>query len=365
MSLGTSTQAAPARPRGAIEVRWEAPPGCPDEQAVRAAVERHVGHPLAQIRDRKLSIIATAHPAETHWSLTVFTVTPEGTQERSLRYAHGCAPLAAAAAVLIAMTIDPQVLGRLDPRALELLTEVEEAAAAPPPESESQPEPALAPAQTTSEVAAVLAPPPSPPAPPQTPPAPLQPPAPQSSPRKLDPRGVVRLSGSLGHGDIPSVGGGLAGALGLRLGRWFQAELTGGGWFLRSVKLDLPNSAGATFNLWNVGLRGGAVLPLGRRLEIPLLLGVEAGQIRVRGVQLIRASDTRTPWAAVTLSTGLAFVPLPALAVVLGLDGFIAVTRPRFVVENVGEIFRPRALGLRVSLGIELRFGGKGRRRSP
>lgn len=357
--------AALARPRGAIEVRWEAPPGCPDEQAVRAAVERHVGRPLAQIRDRKLSIIATAHRAEAHWSLTVFTVTPEGTLERSLRYVHGCAPLAAAAAVLIAMTIDPQVLGRLDPHALELLTEVEEAAA-PPPVPEPPPEAALAPAQATSDVAVDPAPLLSTPVRPQTPPArPQTPPPPPSSPRNLDPRGGARLSGSLGYGDIPSVGGGLAGALGLRLGRWFRTELTGGGWFLRSVKLDLPNSAGATFNLWNVGLRAGAALPLGRHLEIPLLLGVEAGQIRVRGVQLIRAGDTRTPWAAVTLSTGLALVPLPALAVVLGLDGFIPVTRPRFVVENVGEIFRPRALGLRVSLGIELRFDGRGRRRSP
>ena len=122
-ALGASGAAGPALagPGDPIEVRWEAPPTCPSEASVRARIERHIGRGLTEIRDRRLSIIATAHPDGTRWSLTIFTVTTDGTQERTLKYDRGCGLLAEAAAVLIAMTIDPQVLGRLDAATLELV----------------------------------------------------------------------------------------------------------------------------------------------------------------------------------------------------------------------------------------------------
>jgi hypothetical protein len=189
---------------------------------------------------------------------------------------------------------------------------------------------------------------------PVEPPAPSAPPAPSPRPH-ANPRGAVRLAGSLGWGDLPSAGGGLGLTLALRLGR-FQAEFTGGGWFLRSVNLTLPDSSGAVFNLWNLGMRAGYVVPAGRRLEVPLQLGLEAGQIHVRGVRLVGPGDARTPWFAVVVSPGLAIVPREFVAVVLGLDLLIPVTRPRFVVENAGEIFRPQPVGLRGTLGLEFRF---------
>lgn len=351
LSLG----AAPARPaRDKIELRWHAPPACPDEASIRAAIERHVGRPLSEIRDRRLSIIATAHPTDTYWSLTIYTVDAEGTQERSLRYNHGCSLLADAAAVLIAMTIDPQVLGRLDPATLELITgEADQ----PPNAPSSEPEPAPPPADVAAPKSSA-SPPPDPPASaaralrPEMPTAP----SPSSPPRRrLEPRGAVRLAGSLGWGDLPSTGGGLDLALAVRVGR-FQAELAGASWFLRSVKLNLPGSSGAVFDLWRLALRGGYVVPAGRRLEVPLLVGIETGQIHVRGVQLVDASNTRTPWLAVALSPALAILPHPSFAVVLGLEVVVPVTRPRFVVENAGEIFRPRSAGLRAFLGLEFRF---------
>ncbi|MCY0992098.1 hypothetical protein OV203_33475 [Nannocystis sp. ILAH1] len=345
LSLG----APPARSgRDAIDVRWHAPPTCPDEASVRAAIERYVRRPLSEIRDRRLSIIATAHPAESHWSLTIYTVTAEGTQERSIRYAHGCSPLADAAAVLIAMTIDPQVLGRLDAAALELVTSGPDAA--PPAEQPiSAPKPPPAPPEPPAER------PPDPPV--AAPVAPAQPSAPSAPPprRRLTPRAAVRLAGSLGWGDLPSVGGGLGLALALRLGR-FQTELAAGGWFLRSVKLALPGASGAVFDLWNLSVRAGYVVPAGRRLEVPLLLGLEAGQLHVRGVRLVGPDEARTPWFAVVLSPGLAIIPREFIAIVLGLDVLVPVTRPRFVVEDASEIFRPQPIGLRGSLGLEFRF---------
>jgi len=156
-------------------------------------------------------------------------------------------------------------------------------------------------------------------------------------------------------GDLPSAGGGLNLGLALRLGR-FQAELVGGTWFLRSIQLDIPGSGGAVFDLWTLGLRGGYIVRAGRRFEVPLLLGLEAGQIHVRGVQLANANNTRTPWVAVALSPTLAFVPRPFLAVVVGVDVLVPITRPRFLVDNDAEIFRPQPVGLRTSLGLEFRF---------
>lgn len=346
--------AAPVRPtKNAIEVRWHAPPTCPDEASVRAAIERLVGRRLAEIRDRRLSLIATVIPAGTDWSLTIYTVTADGTQERTLRYSHGCALLADAAAVLIAMTIDPQVLGRLDAATLKLVTEAPEASpgAAPTPPSLAPTPTAESPSPTPAPVAPVTStPPPVAPTPPPITSAPATPPRPRS-----EPRGAVRLASSLGWGDLPSIGGGLGLALALRLGR-FQAELGGGGWFLRSVKLNLPGSSGAIFDLWSLSARAGYVVRAGRRLEVPLLLGLEAGQIHVRGVRLVDAGSDRTPWVAVLVSPGLSIAVHKFVAVVIGLDLIVPATRPRFVVDNVGEIFRPSPIGLRGSLGLEVRF---------
>lgn len=349
LAAALSFGVAPTRtaPQVAIQVRWEAPPTCPDEATVLAAVEGHIGRPLSEFRDRRLSIIATAHAADSHWSLTIFTVSPEGTQERSLRY-HGCSLLAEAAALLIAMTIDPQVLGRLDPDALELLTRSEDL---PPSEDPSPvPEPAPAPVPEPPPSKAPTAPPNSEPAPPGVPAERAPPPR-----RRLNPRGGVRAAGSLGYGDLPSAGGGLNLGLVLRIGR-FQAELVGSGWFLRSITLNLAGSAGAVFDLWTLALRGGYVVRAGRQFEVPLLLGLEAGQIHVRGVQLANANNARTPWVAIALAPGLAFVPRPFIAVVLGLELFVPVTRPYFRVDSGAEIFRPQPAGFRTSLGLEFRF---------
>lgn len=344
LSLG----AAPAR--DVIEVRWRAPPSCPDEASVRAGVERYVGRPLAEIRGRRLSIIATAHPAESYWSMTIYTVTAEGTQERSIRYAHGCSPLADAAAVLIAMTIDPQVLGRLDAAALELVTrEADVPAVVEPRAPEPEPTPAPRPEPPADR-------PPDPPVAAPVAPAPTFNPPVAAPPRpRARPRGAARVGGSLGWGDLPSTGGGLGLALALRLGR-FQAELTGGGWFLRSVSLDLAGSSGAKFDLWTLGLRAGYIVPVGRRLEVPLQLGLEAGQIHVRGVRLVGPGDARTPWLAIVFSPGLTVILRDFVAVVLGLELLVPATRPRFVVENAGELFRPAPIGLRGALGLEFRF---------
>lgn len=361
LCLGATERSPSPRGSEGIEFRWEAPPACPNEVSVRTAIERHVGRPLAEIRDRRLSIIATAHNDESRWSLTIFTVSPDGTRERSLRHSQ-CILLADAAAVLVALTIDPQVLSRLDPAALELLAGSQIPAAEPT----SAPSPAPVATQTSSPPSTeepipvqTLEPAPAPAQPPAPAPAtsPAAPSPPPRSPtqRRLDPRGAARLASSLGFGDLPSVGGGLGLALALRLRR-FQVELTGGTWFLRSIRLDLPGSSGAVFDLWTVALRGGYVVPAGKWFEVPLLLGAEAGQIHVRGVELVGAADTRTPWLAFALAPGLTFVPRPAVAVVLGIDLLVPATRPRFVVEDVGEIFRSQPVAIRAALGVEIRF---------
>lgn len=371
LSLGT---AARAEPGGAgIEVRWQAPEECPGEPEVRAAVERHVGRPLAAMGDGRLAIVARVQRVEAGWALTVSAVTRTGTQERSLRYAHGCARLAEAAAVLIAMTIDPAVLGRMDPAALELLARAETATPEPAPEPPTSvpvaPEPVsvegsgaaeepVIPVEARREGAA------------EEPvilvegrreATPVRVSAgPAKARRARAIGGAARASASLGYGDLPAVGGGVTGALALRVGR-FQAEAGGGGWFMREREVE--GAGTARFELWMVSLRAGAVLALPRRFEIPLLLGAEAGQIRVRGVQLAGA---RTPWVALSLGTGVAFVPRPRVAIVLGIEGLVPLTRPRFVVEGAGEIFRPQALAVRVGLGFEVRFGGETRgRKSP
>ena len=105
-----------------VELRWDAPQGCPTEAEVRAGVEALLGEPLTRPRARRMTVIATVQARAPGWSLRIFTITGEGTRERALRYEHECGVLTRAAMVLIATVVDPEVLGRLDPESLALAT---------------------------------------------------------------------------------------------------------------------------------------------------------------------------------------------------------------------------------------------------
>ncbi|MCY1061209.1 hypothetical protein [Nannocystis sp. SCPEA4] len=357
--LASTAVAAPSPPpaRG-VELRWDAPSTCPDEAALRRQVEDILGAPLDAPRPRPLSIVAVIRDDAGTRSLRIFTVTAEGLRERALRYDRDCALLTRAAAVLIAITIDPTSIGRVDPEVLAFLDRPPDPAAATAPEpvtaSTTAPEAPLEPAAVEPPPVAPVADPPSSPPPPEPPGTVEAPPEPAQMRPRWRPRGAARVTGGLGFGDLPAAGGGLGGAAALVF-RHLRLELTAELWPLRQARIAGTDS-GADFMLWTVGPRVCGVVHPHRLVELPLCAGVEAGRVRVANVRLENGRDNRIRWFAVVLAPSLAVVPLRRLAVWFSPELIVPTTRPTFVVEDRGPLHRPGPVALRFMLGVELRF---------
>lgn len=75
---------ASAAPPSVVELRWDAPAGCPAEAEVIAELEALLGGPLAQRRGEPLTAIARVRqePGGT-WDLRLWTVGEAGTLQRS------------------------------------------------------------------------------------------------------------------------------------------------------------------------------------------------------------------------------------------------------------------------------------------
>jgi len=354
-TLAVTATAAPSHsPARGIELRWDAPPACPDEPALRRQIEDILGAPLDAPRPRPLSIVAVVRDDTGTRSLRIFTVTVEGLRERALRYDRDCALLTRAAAVLIAITIDPTSIGRIDPEMLAFLDRPPDPAA-PGPVTTDRPTPAP---EVTPEPAAAAPPPVAPAADPPSSPLPLESPAPvEPEPKaraRWRPRGAARVAGGLGFGDLPAAGGGLGAAAALVF-RHLRLELTAELWPVRQARIAATDS-GADFLLWTVGPRVCGVVHPHRLVELPLCAGVEAGQVRVANVRLQNGRDNRVGWFAVVLAPSLAVVPLRRLAVWFSPELIVPTTRPTFVVEDRGALHRPGPVAVRFMLGVELRF---------
>jgi hypothetical protein len=107
---------------------------------------------------------------------------------------------------------------------------------------------------------------------------------------------------------------------------------------------------------WWIDLRGCGV-PARRRLEVPLCLAVEAGALEGRGTGATQAQQhARRPWVALLAGPAVSFVPTPRLALMAGVDLVVPLWRAVFLIGDE-RVHRPLPAGVRVSAGIEVRFG--------
>lgn len=336
--------ASPASEGRPVELRWDAPQRCPDEAALRGQVDEILGGSLGLPRPRPLSVIAVVRDQGDTLSLRVFTVGEAGMRERALRYDRDCELLTRAAAVVIAITIDPASIGRLSREALTLL-EPNPPAPEPPPEPEPTPEASPEP----PPAAPVVTPLPSPE--PRTPP-----PAPADPPRaKWRPNGSLRALGGIGVGELPGVGGGVTAAAALVF-RHLRIELAASVWPARRLRINGTGSeTGGDFLMWSLGPRLCGVLHPQRLLEVPLCAGVEVGQVHVQGVGLEDSRSARVTWIAGVVAPALVVVPLRRLGLWLAPELLIP-TRANYSITGIGSIFSAQPVAGRVMAGIELRF---------
>ena len=330
-----AASAGTAAPRPAVEFRWDAPASCPDEAAVVAQLEALLGGPLADRRGDRLTAIARVRQEPGgQWDLRLWTVSDEGTLQRSLRHDR-CDMLARAGVLIAAMAIDPLAQERM-------LDGVEVGAVAaraePVVNDEPPPEPVPVP---VAEVKPVVKP---------VPVIVQAPPLPRA--RAL--RGALRLSGGVAFGDLPGAGVTLRLTPALVWTR-VRLELEAAYGPVRRARFDDRPEVGADLQLAAAALRA---CPLFRRgkLELAVCAGLEVGAMYGRGVGFALEADGRLLWAALHLMPALFVVLHPRAALFFAVEGQVALARPRFVVEGFGPVYRALPGGVRGLLGVEVRF---------
>jgi hypothetical protein len=322
-----------ADPTAALELSWQAPQGCPDALAVRERVATLLA-----------SVDARGTPRSLRVGVTITTQAREGVRLR-LEIAQGesvdarelvgadCREVTEAAALIVAMTLEPSVLDTLG-------ASEPEPATVPEPEPAAE-EPSREPSADPIEPTVV------------TPPA--RAPSPASEPARSLPIGVgAEVEGGVGFGPLPRASGVLAAAVGVR-GRWFRVDATGAYWTPRRSEAREP---GVRAQVWSVGARACGV-PRAGRVEVPLCAGVVAGLMHARGLGSdLEAQRVSSPWAAVIASATAVVRVLPWLGVRVGAEGHVAFARPAFHTDpSRTQVHRAGLGGVALRAGLEVKFG--------
>lgn len=334
LALATSPASAP------VDLRWDAPAGCPDQ----AALERQVaallaGHPAPADGGPRLAFRVERRGDQ--WLLHGEITGPRGGQ-RELG-ATSCAELVEAAALITAIAVDPSFA---DPTVVP----------APPPTPAS-------PAITGAEPPATLpgAPPIAtrePPAiVPRAPPATTvrDPPARPSTRPGSRPGALLGVAGGLGLGALPAPAGLLRISLGLRGRAWsvaLQPEL----WLPRDGLVAGAPEVGGRFWLAAVGVRGCGILRAGR-LEFPLCAAISVGAMSGRGIGELTAPRRQiSPWVAASAGPGLRVPLTRRLGFTVAADLLVVLARPRFEVPGRGRACCDDPVGGQFTAGLDLRL---------
>lgn len=334
----TTPQREASAPHESIRFRWQAPANCPEEPAVRAAIEQRLGGPLADRSAPRITIIVDVRQQPDHqYGVRVWTVDDDGLHQRQLTDAD-CQSIAEAAALVAAMAIDVRIQEQANEdsdaaRVARKLRDVEEVSLPPP--SLASPPSLVEPAKPPSSPAETKAPGP-----------------------RMKLRGAVRLEGGVIYGDLRVPGALVRLTPALMLPRWrVELQLSYG----PPRKLDLANSEHAKLQFVVGGVRACPLLRA-KQFEFPLCLGIEAGAMLsgdpMRGV-------TRVPYAALQFAGGLAVEVHHRVALVFGLEGAVLLKKPAvYHLLKTVESMDPEALdpvpvgrlAVRGLAGIEFRF---------
>ncbi len=251
-----------------------------------------------------------------------------------------CLAVANAAALIVALTFDPEALARR--------TET----VPPPPVPPVPPAPRAPPA-------AVLPEPAVPPAPPPPLPAPLLVPPPRAAivASVVDharPGFAVGVLGAASAGALPGVGGGVGGRAGVLAGG-FRAEVSATYWLPRTATLAGRPTAGGDFHL--VAGDGSACYAVLRApVELAPCAGLEVGKMTGTGFGVRSNGSGSALWIA-PLAGAAAGLPIgQRFAARLDLAVLVPALRPPFVLASAGTVYTAGAVAGRATIGLELRF---------
>jgi hypothetical protein len=308
---GPSAEPTPA---AGVELTWSAPEGCPPVEDVRARLDallgdREAGAPFVRLE-------ATVSRKDGTFALQMRTETASGTNTHALS-SPDCQALADGAALVAAVAADPLAVDR----SLEA--------------SQSE-EPELPPDEVTVT---------------RTPP---------DDDADGRPRGRLRLArfalradGLLEYGMLPKLGLGPVITAGL-IGPQWRVELGAIVLVPRPVFTDDTNTAGAAIGAWSLRARGCGV-PVVSIVEFPVCAGFEGGQMTARPLGNVTDNrDDRRGFGLFSFGGGFGISPRPFIALLAGVDGIVALSRPRFDVAGM-LLHQPGRIGVRATVGLELR----------
>lgn len=326
--VGLSTQPAVPSATG-FELQWDAPEACPGADDFSAALADLLGDPAALERT-SVHVQVRIEPQTDAWALHLQI----GEGSRDL-VAPSCDELAATAAFLVAIAIDPRVLGRAPPTTVPRRAPPEPASTSepiptPPPVLDDRPQTKVG--ATTPDV--------SPP-----------PPEPRARPIAI----AGRVAAGIGLGPSPRTTGAFAASVGV-VGRWFRAEIEGQYWIPRRRISPNNRDVAVIAQLWTIGARGCGVLARGR-LEIPLCAVAQAGLIHARGDGDLLSRRASTPWVGIGGGVMAIGWLRERIGIGAGLDVLGSVVAGGFRSEPSGDVDRVGPLALTAVLGVYWRTG--------
>jgi hypothetical protein len=295
-----------------LQIDWDAPAGCPDAAEVRARIDEFA-EPGGARRSGAI-VQGEVREDEGRWALTLMLDIPEGRARRTLD-GDNCEVVTDAAALIVAVMLDPQTV-------LEDLVRE--------PEAEPALEEAPAPKPT-----------------PKTTPRPTQ-------PRERKVRGIIGIAGTGTFEALPRFGGGLLATAGID-SRYVRAEAVTTYDAPQLRLIDQEARAGAVFDVWTVGARGCGVARV-RTLVFPVCAGVELGSLRARGEGLDIGRRVSLLHARATVGGGLSWSATRWLELRAEVAGLITLSPWRVVIDDLGEVHRSRPVGVRAALGFAAVF---------
>ncbi len=358
--VGLAFVPAPASAGAEPAVRWTAPAACPDEAAMVESVESYVGRALGP---EPIAARGEVTRDNEGFSLELRIVGAQGESETRTFADADCRVLFDAAALMIAVAIDPETAlavvdppspsspedgSQGDPRSVEPED-------VPPQPSEPQPaEPEASepgPTEPESSEPGLREPAEAPPGapPPSCKPGPAEKGA-TARPHCI----AVAARGSMQWGPLPRLGFGVGADAALL---WSRMRLELGGTFFaaRPARLPAQPELGGDIRLAVGHARGCARLGIGA-FEFPLCGGVEAGALRGIGVGIDQPRRDRVLWLAALADGGAAWSPVRRFALRTRVGAVVPLVRQRFAVGGLGPIHTPAPVGVRVALTAELRL---------
>lgn len=302
-----------------LELSWDAPSQCPQQAAVREAIDSNLGREAFDAALSSVLARGTITADADQWRLDIEVSWPAGRVQRTV-VSRECAELADAAGLIVAVALD--------------LLRVENAGEPLP----SLIRPSQAP-QANEEERPVL--------------AARREPAPNERVRSvaID----ARLGGVLEIGSLALVRGGFAIGLGFVGARW-RVDIVGHYLAPRAVRrFATAPDAGVAVQQSGGGVRACLLARVGP-VELPSCVGVEAGVAAARGIGLDDPQGAVLPWAAVVVGQELTWVSRHRIGVFVGVDAMLHVVRPRFRVMDLGVAASTGWVGARVSAGPLVRF---------